>query len=199
MERATAEATVRYEKGHKEATRQRITEVASRRFRDEGISAVGLAGVMSDAGLTNGAFYAHFESKEDLVREVVEQALEGQRAAMTAAVEERGLEGVVRDYLDLSHRDQRAEGCPSAALLDEIGRRPEATRDAYTRRLLALVDVVAAHLVDDDPEVRRVKALAVFGSLVGTLQLARAITDEKLSAHLLEQGVRAAMTLIDTL
>jgi len=190
---------VRYEKGHKEATRQRITEVASRRFRDEGISAVGLAGVMSDAGLTNGAFYAHFESKEDLVREVVEQALEGQRAAMTAAVEERGLEGVVRDYLDLSHRDQRAEGCPSAALLDEIGRRPEATRDAYTRRLLVLIDVVADHLDDDDPELRRVKALTVFGSLVGTLQLARAITDEKLSAHLLEQGVRAAMTLIDTL
>ena len=62
---------MRYEKGHKDATRERIIEVASRQFRENGVAAVGLAGIMSDAGLTNGAFYTHFESKEDLVQAVV--------------------------------------------------------------------------------------------------------------------------------
>ena len=190
---------MRYEKGHKAATKQRITDVASRRFRDEGISAVGLSGVMSDAGLTNGAFYAHFESKEDLVRQVIEQALEGQRASMTAAMDEGGIQAVIHDYLSVAHRDHRGEGCPSAALLDEIGRRPEETRDAYTRKLLDLIDLVPDRVHDGDRETRRAKALVVFGSLVGTLQLARAITDEKLSAQVLEQGAQAATILVSTL
>src|ERR1700733_15266162 len=78
------EAPMRYEKGHKEATRQHIIDVASKQFRESGVAAAGLAGVMSAAGLTNGAFSAHFESKEDLVGAVLSDAL-GQR--------ERGLAG----------------------------------------------------------------------------------------------------------
>jgi TetR/AcrR family transcriptional repressor of nem operon len=66
---------MRYEKGHKDATRERIIDVASQQFRENGVAAVGLAGIMSDAGLTNGAFYTHFESKEDLVQAVLASAL----------------------------------------------------------------------------------------------------------------------------
>src|SRR5580704_2469159 len=62
---------MRYEKGHKDATRARILEVASRQFRENGVAAAGLAGIMAEAGLTNGAFYAHFKSKEDLLRAVL--------------------------------------------------------------------------------------------------------------------------------
>ncbi|MFE3410547.1 TetR/AcrR family transcriptional regulator [Streptomyces mirabilis] len=188
---------MRYEKGHKAATRQRIMAVASRRFRDEGISAVGLAAVMSDAGLTNGAFYAHFDSKEDLVRQVIEHEVEDQRTSLEAAAADGGLERVFREYLNAAHRDLRAEGCPSAALLDEITRRPLATRDAYTQRLLDLIDAVARYLDRDDPDRARVDALVIFGSLVGTLQLSRAITDPDISEKILERGVDAAMTLAD--
>ena len=66
---------MRYEKGHKDATRRRILEVASRQFRENGVAAAGLAGIMAEAGLTNGAFYAHFKSKEDLLRAVLADAL----------------------------------------------------------------------------------------------------------------------------
>ena len=55
---------MRYEKGHKDATRQRIIDTASRQFRENGVAAVGIAGIMSDAGLTNGAFYAHFSPRK---------------------------------------------------------------------------------------------------------------------------------------
>ena len=186
---------MRYDKGHKAATRQRILDVAAGRFRDEGIAAVGLAGVMTDAGLTNGAFYAHFASKEDLVTEVLDAQLTRQRAAMSEAA---GLEQVIRDYLSTAHRDDPAHGCPSAALLEEIARRPPAARDAYTTRLLEVIDVVAAHLHRDDPHQARVEALVIFGGLVGTLQLARAITDPALSAEILERGITTALTQATT-
>jgi TetR/AcrR family transcriptional regulator, transcriptional repressor for nem operon len=61
--------TMRYQKGHKDATRQHIIDVASAQVREGGVAAVGIAGIMTGAGLTNGAFYNHFESKEDLVEE----------------------------------------------------------------------------------------------------------------------------------
>lgn len=186
---------VRYEKGHKAATKERIMEVAARRFRDEGIEAVGLAGVMSDAGLTNGAFYAHFDSKEGLVKEVLEKKLEDQKTAIAATADEGGLEQVIREYLTSQHRDQAGEGCPSAALLEEIARRPQATRDAYTARLGAVMDVVAGYLKRDDPEQARVDAFVIFGSLLGALQLSRAVSDPVLSAQILENGIAAAMRL----
>ena len=65
---------MRFDKGHKEQTRRRIVETAARRFRKEGVEAVGIAGLMADAGLTHGGFYAHFASKEDLVRAALEEA-----------------------------------------------------------------------------------------------------------------------------
>ena len=89
---------MRYEKGHKDATRQRIIDVASKQFRENGVAAVGLAGIMADAGLTNGAFYAHFKSKEDLVQAVLANALNRREATLRTALEaNKGLEGAIRD------------------------------------------------------------------------------------------------------
>ena len=143
---------MRYPKDQKQATRQRILEAAGRRFKQEGIDGAGVAAVMSDAGLTNGAFYAHFASKEDLVANVLAEQLRVQRESFRAAPSDRaGLESLIRAYLSPEHRDQPADGCPSAALLDEIGRCTEPTRQAYTDGLLVVIDGIAARLAPDDP------------------------------------------------
>src|SRR5437660_2151073 len=114
---------MRYGKDQKQATRQRILEAAGRRFKQDGIDGAGVASVMSDAGLTNGAFYAHFASKEDLVANVLADQLRTQRERLGCQPAGRaGLEALVRSYLSPQHRDQPADGCPSAALLDEIAR-----------------------------------------------------------------------------
>src|SRR5829696_7339663 len=116
---------MRYSKDHKQATRQRILEAAGRRFKQDGIDGAGVAAVMSDVNLTNGAFYAHFASKEDLVANVLADQLRAQRQSLDAQPSDRaGLEAFIRAYLSPEHRDQCADGCPSAALLDEIVRRP---------------------------------------------------------------------------
>ena len=88
---------MRYEKGRKDASRQKIMEVASERFRRDGIAATGLAAIMSDAGMTNGAFYPHFQSKADLVRETVAAATSATRFGNFIA--EEGLETALDAYL----------------------------------------------------------------------------------------------------
>ena len=189
---------MRYGKGHKQATRKRILEAAGRRFKQGGIDGTGVAAVMSDAGLTNGAFYAHFASKEDLVANVLADQLRAQRQDVDAQPGDRaGLEAFIRAYLSPQHRDQSADGCPSAALLDEIARRPAATRQVFTDELMAVIDDIAARLEPTDVGAARTDALTLFGLMLGTLQLARALTDRDLSDQLLAQGVETALKLLN--
>lgn len=185
---------MRYEKGRKDASRSRIMEVAADRFRADGIAASGLATIMSDAGLTNGAFYPHFQSKAELVRESVVAALEDQSAQMSELIAAGGPEMAIDAYLSPAHRDNPAEGCASAALLPELARQPPATREAYTDRFLSLVRHVSAALPQTkDPEG---VALGVFATLIGALQLARAVEGTELSDRILAAGAAAARALI---
>ena len=189
---------MRYGKDQKQATRQRIVEAAGRRFKQDGIDGAGVAAVMSDAGLTNGAFYGHFTSKEDLVANVLADQLRAQRHSLDSQPSDRaGLEAFIRAYLSPQHRDQCADGCPSAALLDEIARRPAATRQVFTDELMGEIDDIAARLDPTDVETARTDALTIFGMMVGTLQLARALTDRDLSDQLLARGVETALKLLD--
>src|SRR5687768_1583069 len=157
----------RYGKDHKQATRQRIIESAGRRLKRDGIGGSGVATLMADAGLTNGAFYAHFDSKEDLVASTVADQLREQRDAYST----RSLDEIVRGYLSTQHRDDTEGGCPSAALLDEIARSGDAVKRAYTAGQVAIVDDVAARAEPDDPRSARVQTLGVFALMVGTLQV----------------------------
>jgi len=187
---------MRYEKGHKDLTRQRIIEVASAQFRAQGVAAAGLAGIMTEAGLTNGAFYAHFESKEELVQAVLGNALSRREQTLRAAAESgEGLEALIRDYLSPRHRDDPARGCPTAAMVAEIARHPKKTRDAFTDKIGAFIDLIAAQVGGSSPRARRKTAIAIYGMMVGTLQLARAVNDKRLSDEILEGGVAAALTL----
>jgi TetR/AcrR family transcriptional regulator, transcriptional repressor for nem operon len=189
---------MRYSRGHKQATRQRILEAAGRRFKEDGIDGAGVAAVMSDAGLTNGAFYAHFASKEDLVANVLADQLRAQRQNFDSQPPDRaGLEAFIRAYLSPQHRDESAEGCPSAALLDEIARRPAATRQVFTDELLSTADDVAARLGRTDAEAAREDALTILGFMIGALQLARALTDRDLSDQLLVRSREAALKLLE--
>jgi AcrR family transcriptional regulator len=189
---------MRYGKDQKQATRQRILEAAGRRFKQDGIDGAGVATLMSDAGLTNGAFYAHFTSKEDLVANVLADQLRAQHESLDSQPADRaGLEAFVRSYLSPQHRDQCADGCPSAALLDEIARRPAATRQVFTDELMDEIDDIASRLDPTDLEAARTDALTVFGLMIGTLQLARALTDRDVSDQLLARGVETAVKLLD--
>lgn len=187
----------RYNKEHKAVTRRRIIETAGRRFKQDGIDGSGIATLMGDAGLTNGAFYAHFDSKDDLVATVVGEELGRQATGFGELPSGRaGLEEFVRWYLSRDHRDHRDTGCPSAALLDEIGRCTKETKQAYTKGAKTILDEICARLAPEDPGSARGTALALFAMMVGTMQLARALSDRELSDTVLDEGIRSAKAML---
>jgi TetR/AcrR family transcriptional repressor of nem operon len=192
---------MRYEKGHKEQTRQKIVEAASQRFRADGIDGVGVVSLMGEVGLTQGGFYNHFGSKEDLVREsvVAGAACAIKRlTAKVAASRGEGYRALVNGYLSAEHRDQPETGCVAAALSAEMARRPLETKTAFTDGFAEMVELIASTLpAGIRGKRRRTVAMAVFASLVGSMSLARAVADEKLSDEILSLGRQAALELIE--
>ena len=186
---------MRYEKGRKDASRRKIMEVASERFRCDGIAATGLATIMSDAGMTNGAFYPHFQSKADLVRESVAAATEAQAEDTRQTIAGGGLEMAIAGYLSPEHRDNPGQGCVLAALLPELARQPLETRQVYAERLAGMLRELASAL-PAHIENREAAAMSVYATLIGTLQLARAVEGTDLSDRILAAGTKAARALV---
>jgi TetR/AcrR family transcriptional repressor of nem operon len=185
---------MRYPKQHKEVTRQRIVEIASNRFRKEGLDAVGVASLMADAGLTHGGFYNHFSSKEDLIEEALISAAEGSLDQSLRDFEIGGIAQFIRSYLRTAHRDHPETGCSIAALAGELPRHSKTTRAVFTNNVSRLIALIESRLPKPDPDVAR----AICATLVGTLQLARAVSDRKLSDYLLKAGEKAAIALSQT-
>ena len=186
----------RYEKGHKDETRQRILDVAACQFRERGTSSAGLAGIMAEAGLTNGAFYIHFESKQDLIRAVLDDAL-ARREQVWRKLEDAdgGLAAMIDDYLSARHRDNPGRGWPTAAMVAEVAREPATTRATRTERLAAIITRMAAKVKGSSAELREADALAIYALMVGSLQLARAVNDKRLSDKILASGASVARKL----
>ena len=188
---------MRYEKGRRDASRERILQAASERFRADGIAASGLSRVMKDAGLTNGAFYPHFESKAELVRESLASALDAQAEQMRHILAADGLDGLIAAYLTPEHRDNPQVGCATSALAAEIAREPQETRSAYTERVTALAKQVAAY-VPPQAAAPEATAMALLATCIGTLQIARAVDGAEMSDRILAAGREAARTILRT-
>jgi TetR/AcrR family transcriptional repressor of nem operon len=183
---------MRYGPEHKQQTRERIVRAAARRFRSRGTEGAAIGDLMRDLRLTHGGFYRHFDSKEDLVAEAFEHALEEgrERAANAAAQAPRGgeLKAVIDSYLDLEHCENVADGCPVAALSAEMARRPPASREPFLKALRHHIGVMEKYLPGATEEERRQKAVALFSGMAGTLTVARAFSDQRERRRILESA-----------
>lgn len=191
---------MRYSKGHKEATRQRIIDTASARFRGEGIAAVGVANLMGDIGLTQGGFYNHFESKDELAREAIANGWQGTRERLEKVLndpEHGGIEGLINSYLSARHRENMAAGCVAAALSPEIARGADIVRAEFTRGIEDVLSLLADALPKTlKPKQRRATAMALFSTMVGTLAMSRAVDDPEASDEILAAGRKAALAMV---
>src|SRR5215472_1482267 len=74
-------------KGHKSQTRARIVAAAATALRAKGVDGVSLADIMASAQLTHGGFYAHFQSKDDLLVEALDHARRQTLAALGGSLD----------------------------------------------------------------------------------------------------------------
>jgi len=187
---------MRYDKQHKDQTRQRIVETAAFRFREHGIEGEGVKSLMAAAGLTNGAFYNHFDSKEDLTREAVTAALKERVTRLQQWIDNgEGLGGLIRSYFSVRHRDNPGLGCPSSAVAAEVARHSQAVREAYTVGVNEFVELAATQWADLSPAGARARAIALYGLMAGAMQVARATSDAAVSEEVLAAGRAAALEL----
>lgn len=191
MSAATAGRTA---PSRKEVTHERIVGAAARATRRSGYDGTGVADLMKEVGLTHGGFYAHFASREAMLAEAADRAGAESVATLTriaaAAPPQEALRSMIRAYLAKDHVDGVETGCPMAALGSEMPRQAPKVRRAATRRIKEVIDVVTRHLPDrGGPRVYE-QALVTVATMVGTLVLARAVDDAKLSEALRKASLK---------
>ncbi|WP_119389074.1 TetR/AcrR family transcriptional regulator [Taklimakanibacter lacteus] len=183
-----------------EENRQRVIDVASRLFREHGFDGIGLKDLMENAGLTQGAFYKQFESKDDLAAQAAERALESASrrwSAAAAANPEDPLGAVIAFYLSMEHREERRDGCPVVALGSDAARQSANVKASFETGTRQYLEMLGPWIDPAKSRRSRAKAMAVLSTMVGAVLLSRAVNDEQLSKQFLQAGalgVRAALS-----
>jgi AcrR family transcriptional regulator len=178
----------------KEATHDRIVDAAARAIRRSGYDGTGVADIMKDAGLTHGGFYAHFPSREAMLAEAADRA-GGESVAMMQRIAaslppQQALAGMIQAYVSKEHVEGIETGCATAALGSEMPRQAPKVRRAATRRIKEMIDLIARQSPDWGQPGAHEHALVTVATMVGTLVLARAVDDSRLSDALREAALK---------
>ena len=172
----------------KEATHERIVEVASRVIRRSGYDGTGVADIMKEAGLTHGGFYAHFASRDVLLAEAADRAGAESVALMqrvaAAAPPGQALTLMMQAYLSPQHVAAREQGCPVAALGSEMPRQAPEVRRVATIHIKEMIDLFARQLPNWGTPEAHTRAMGMVSALIGTTMLARAVDDPNLAEAL---------------
>ena len=183
---------MRYSRQHKDETHNRLLKKAAEEFRRNGVQSTGIAPLMGQLGLTHGGFYAHFDSKNELIVQATVPMFEDRHArrmfaAAEAAPKGKAVRAIVTHYLSPQHRDGPA-GCALAGLAGEMARQPEPVRNAFISAMNDRLKRIAALLPGDDEKARFDQARLLMAGMAGTMMIAKAMTDRDVSDLFLEQA-----------
>jgi TetR/AcrR family transcriptional repressor of nem operon len=188
---------MRYSKEHKQETHARIVRKASVRLREKGAHGIGVADLMKEAGLTHGGFYAHFDSREALVIEAFNHAMERSTERWRKMAEETPPEkrfaAIVESYLTPLHRDDPGHGCAITALGPDIARESAKTRKAFAAKLDEMIGMMADQMPELPRKVARRQAIAALATMAGALVLSRVAGTGDFSDEILGAGREAAL------
>lgn len=186
---------MRYDAEHKQKTRERVLKAAARAIREDGPDRIAVAGIMAEAGLTHGGFYAHFKSKDELVAAAIDETFKDAGTRFAASTDgfspQEGMVRYINFYLSREHRDVRGAGCPVAALAADLPRLEPMARDRYGRGVAALTAKIEGQLACLGREDAAALAPSIVAELVGALSLARAVSDAEQSDRILQTSRRA--------
>lgn len=186
---------MRYGPDHSEKTKNRVVKIAAAQMRKRGPDNVGVADVMSRAGLTHGGFYSHFGSKDDLIAAAIDRMFEESRARFREWTQGKdrpeALRAYINAYVSRAHRDKPENGCAIAALSNDIGRQGSKARAAYDAGVIGLAGAIGTLLPIEDDAKRRALALSMLAEMTGAVAAARAVGDASLSEEILSSARRS--------
>jgi TetR/AcrR family transcriptional repressor of nem operon len=177
--------------------RQTVINVASRLFREHGFDGIGLKDLMEGAGLTQGAFYKQFASKDDLAAQASRRALESASRRWIDAAEanpQDPLGAVVSFYLSMAHRGERMDGCPVVALGSDVARQDADVKASFEAGIREYLELLEKWVGGADGEEPGGKAMAVLSTMVGAVLLSRAVNDGRLSERFLQAAAESVLT-----
>ena len=180
-----------------EENRQTVIDVASRLFREHGFDGIGLKDLMAGAGLTQGAFYKQFESKDDLAAQASRRALKSALARWSAAAQSNPhdpLSAVIDFYLSMGHCDEKTDGCPIVALGSDTARQSPDVKSSFEAGIKEYLELLGGWIGEVDAEKVNVRALATLSTMVGAVLLARAVNDKQMSKRFLQAAAESVRT-----
>lgn len=183
----------------KAASRQRIVKAAADLMRRNGLDGASVAAVMAEAGLTHGAFYAHFPDKTALASEALRRANAYRERWLAAPAEldqASWLRRIAARYLSRRHLEAPGEGCPYPSLAPDVARDGPDLRAAFEAEMRETERQMRARLGDDADSAER--ALAALAMMVGAMALARAVEDPAYADRILAAARRMAPRLAET-
>lgn len=160
---------MRYSAKHKAETRQKLIEKAGSLAKKDGFSTTGVDGLMATVGLTGGAFYSHFNSKDELLLEIVRQELKRSQYLLEKNVAANTIEPFLAIYLSQLHLNFPALGCILPTLTTEVGRSDLMVKQAFSEGLGQIHQTLNTQLAN--PQL----AWATLAMTVGAVNLARAL------------------------
>ncbi|MES9861405.1 MAG: TetR/AcrR family transcriptional regulator [Candidatus Thiodiazotropha sp. LLP2] len=187
-----------YSAKHKQQSRKRILESAARCFLHQGYDQTGINEIMRDAGMTHGAFYAHFSCKSELYDKAMTYAAKNGRFTAHLVKDKRGKEWfqeVLEGYLDKKHLDGEEMPCPLAFLATDIATREPEVRDTYTRLYKKMNRILGRYTDHRGKQSEELYALTAM--MIGGVALSRAVNDPKLVERLLKSCRDAATRLLN--
>jgi TetR/AcrR family transcriptional regulator, transcriptional repressor for nem operon len=180
---------MRYRPEHKVEVHRKILRDASRRVRAEGIAGAAVSSVMRDSGLTNGGFYKHFGSKDDLLRESLSEAFReiADRLTQVAAKSRPGTawKAIVKAYLSPEHCDHAEAGCPVAALAPELARADHAMKATIRREIIKYKSRMLPLMPGRRAADKERAFSAIFSTMIGAVAIARILPDRAERARVL--------------
>ncbi len=177
--------------------RETVINVASRLFREHGFDDIGLKDLMKGAGLTQGAFYKQFASKDDLAAQASRRAMESAThrwSAAAAANPQDPLGAVIAFYLSMGHRAERMDGCPIVALGSDAARQGADVKASFEAGIRVYLEMLDSWVGEADGKEPSGEAMAILSTMVGAVLLSRAVNDERLSKRFLQAAAESALT-----
>lgn len=179
---------------------EKIVSTASRMLRGRGVDGTSVMDLMRAAGLTNGGFYRHFKSKDELVAESTRDICRAIIASFQARSEKEGpraaLCAYVDEYLASGHVNAPEEGCPLAAYGAEAARESGVVREAFAEGMHRMLSLIAEGM-PGPKEQRRPRAAELHALMTGAVVMARAAGKSELSQEILDSARQRAYRMIE--